>query len=434
VYIANLRVTHKDTPHEKIDGMILPESKKNEFYKFLLKCPNVEEAIVLQTCNRFEVYFSGTKEKEGRAEAKEALLDWFGEGTVQHLISDSYVDTLTHLFRVSSSLDSMIVGENQIQTQVREALDYASKNRFSGRILEPVFQKAISVGKRARSETMISKGKVSISSAAVDLANQHNSLEGKSVVLIGTGKMASLLSEYLLDFGNKELVVVGRSKEKLENFCTLYQGIPCDFTELPDRIREADIIFSATSSPRVLVTKEIVENATSERISPLTLIDIAMPADIDPAVSELQNVHYFSIEDLKEISERNLTIRKSEVEKVEIMIGEELMRFKNKLQNLHIENFLSNLYKYTEEIREREVDKAKFLLRKCDPEVLEVMEGLSKALMKKVLHNFIMEARENPMVAMDIEKFVNIFLGNGHVSEDKNKKAKGHPSDKGDGD
>lgn len=430
MYIANLRVTHKNTPHEEIDRMILSESKKNEFYKDLLKCSNVEEAIVLQTCNRFEVYFSGTKEEEGRAEAKSVLLNWFGAQSALNLISESYVDTLIHLFRVSTSIDSLIVGETQIQTQVKEALDYASKNHFSGRILEPVFQKAISVGRRARSETQISNGKVSISSAAVDLANQHNPLEDKSILLIGTGKMSSLLSEYLMDFRHKELVVVGRTPEKIENFCNLYNGISSNFAELPERIKCADVLFSATSSPRVLVTKEIVENSLNGRKNPLTLIDIAMPADIDPTVRELQNVHYFSIEDLKEISERNLAVRKSEVEKVEKMIDEELMRFKNKLQNLHIENFLSNLYKYTEEIREREVDKAKFLLRKCDPEILEVMEGLSKSLMKKVLHNFIMEARGNPMVSMDIEKFVNIFLGNGHVSEDKNEKASRHTSDK----
>jgi glutamyl-tRNA reductase len=434
MYIANYRVTHRDAAHEEIDRLNIPNSKKIDFYNAMLECPNVEEGVLLQTCNRFEVYFSGDEEETGKTEAEKVILDWFGPDISENLVSDSYVDTLSHLFRVSSSLDSMIVGENQIQTQVREALDYASKNRFSGRILEPVFQKAISVGRRARSETLISKGKVSISSAAVDLANQHNSLEGKSVVLIGTGKMASLLSEYLLDFKNKELVVVGRSQEKLENFCTLYQGIPCDFTELPARIKEADVIFSATASPRVLVTKDIVAEAIMEREAPLTLIDIAMPADIDPTVADLPDVHYFSIDDLKELSERNLKIRQSEVEKVEFMIDEELMRFKNKLQNLHIENFLSNLYKYTEDIREKEVDKAKFLLRKCDPEILDVMEGLSKSLMKKVLHNFIMEARENPTIAMDIEKFVNIFLGNGDVSKDKNEKAKGHPSDKGDGD
>jgi glutamyl-tRNA reductase len=434
MYIANIRVTHRATPHEEIDRMILAEPKKKEFYESLLKCPNVEEAVVLQTCNRFEVYFSGTKEKEGRSEARSFLLNWFGGQTAHYLISESYVDTLVHLFRVSTSIDSMIVGENQIQTQVKEALDYASKNYFSGRILEPVFQKAISVGRRARSETHISKGKVSISSAAVDLANQHNPLENKSILLIGTGKMSSLLSEYLMDFSHKELVVVGRTPEKIDNFCNLYNGISSNFTELPERIKNADILFSATSSPRILVTKEIVENSLNGRKSPLTLIDIAMPADIDPGVCDLQNVHYFSIEDLKDISEKNLTIRKAEVEKVEKMIDEELMRFKNKLQNLHIENFLSNLYKYTEEIREREVDKARFLLRKCDPEILEVMEGLSKSLMKKVLHNFIMEARENPNVAMDIEKFVNIFLGNGDVSKDENEKASGHKSNKKHGD
>jgi glutamyl-tRNA reductase len=434
MYIANLRVTHKNTPHDEIDRMILRDSKKEEFYRFLLKCPNIEEVVVLQTCNRFEVYFSGTKEKEGRIEAKEALLDWYGAQAEQHLISESYIDTLVHLFRISTSIESLIVGENQIQIQVKEALEYASNNKFSGRILEPVFQKAIAVGKRARSETKISKGKVSISSAAVDLANQHNPLQDKSIVLIGTGKMASLLSEYLMDFGYKELKVVGRTPEKIETFCNIYKAQPCDITELPQIIGDADVIFSATSSPRVLVTKEIVENAFDARDRPLTLIDIATPADIDPTVSEIPNVNHFSIEDLKEISEKNLAIRKNEVEKVELMIDEELMRFKNKLQNLHIENFLSNLYQYTEEIRSREVDKAKFLLRKCDPEVLDVMEGLSKSLMKKVLHNFIMEARGNPNITMDMEKFVNIFLGNGHVSKNKNEKASGHPSNEENGD
>jgi glutamyl-tRNA reductase len=433
MYIANIRVTHKEAQHDDIDRMNIPDSKKSEFYDSMLKCPNVEEVVLLQTCNRFEVYFSGPEEEPGRAEAKKVILDWFGADVSKNLVSDSYVNTLMHLFRVSSSVESLIVGENQIQTQVKEALEYASKHRYSGRILEPVFQKAISVGKRARTETRISKGKVSISSAAVDLANQHNPLAGKSVLLIGTGKMSSLLSDYLRDFGHSELVVVGRTPEKIENFCSVYNGIPSKLTELPDRLGNADVLFSATSSPRVLVTKEIVANACNGRDKPLTMIDIAMPSDIDPTVSEISFVNYFSIDDLKEISEQNLAIRKGEVEKVEKMINEELYRFKNKLQNLHIENFLSSLYQYTEDIRAKEVEKAKCLLGECDPDVEEVMDGLSKSLMKKLMHNFMLEARKNPMVAMDMEKFVNIFMGNGNVPKDKNEKTKGHPSDKGHG-
>jgi glutamyl-tRNA reductase len=245
MYIANIRVTHKDAPHEDIDRMNIPESKKLEFYETILKCPNVEEVVLLQTCNRFEVYFSGSEEEPGRAEAKKVVLNWFGADVAKNLVTDSYIKTLMHLFQVSSSIDSLIVGENQIQTQVKDALEYASKHRFSGRILEPVFQKAISVGRRARSETRISNGKVSISSAAVDLANQHNPLEGKSILLIGTGKMSSLLSDYLMDFNPTELVVVGRTPEKVEGFCSIYNGIPSNLTELQDRIGNADIMFSA---------------------------------------------------------------------------------------------------------------------------------------------------------------------------------------------
>ncbi|MFQ5906854.1 MAG: glutamyl-tRNA reductase, partial [bacterium] len=358
---------------------------------------------------------------DGRAQACKVMLDWFGDRISEHLISDSYVDTLEHLFRVSSSLDSMMVGENQILGQVREALDYSSKSHFSGRVLEPLFQKALSVGKRIRNETKISQGKVSIASAATDLAHQHNPLENKKVLLVGTGNMASLVAEYLNNFGHKELVVVGRTPERLLKFCDVHSGRSQDFANLSTELEDADVLFSATSCPRMLITKETIENAAQGREKPLTLVDIAMPADIDPAVKDISGVQYFSIDDLQEISSKNLAARQDEAKKAEIIIKEELGRFKGKLRNLHVETFLSSLNLYVEDIRQRELERALSMLGNTEPEVRDIMEGMSKSLTKKIMHNFLSEARSYPNPPVDMEKFVNTFMGNGNVPRDSNE-------------
>ncbi|MEE9116182.1 MAG: glutamyl-tRNA reductase, partial [Thermoplasmata archaeon] len=302
--------------------------------------------------------------------------------------------------------------------QVREALEFSSTRQYSGKVLEPLFQKALSVGKRVRTETKISQGKVSIASAAMDLAHQHNPLENKKVVLVGTGNMGSLVAEYLNRFGKNELVVIGRTPEKLEEFCQVYSGRSENFAALQTELKDADILFSATSCPRVLVTKEMVENAVAGREKPLTLVDIAMPADIDPAVKNLPGVQHFSIDDLQEISSQNLAARQDEARKAESIIKDELERFKGKLQNLHVETFLSSLNTYVEDIRRRECERALSMLEKSEPDSRVVVEGMSKSLTKKIMYNFLREARSAPNTQVDMEKFVNTFMGSGNVPRD----------------
>ncbi|MCJ2563077.1 MAG: glutamyl-tRNA reductase [Candidatus Thermoplasmatota archaeon] len=421
MYVANLRVTHKTAPIEVIDRMILTESKKREICEALLAQNDIEESVVLQTCNRFELYISGKKEEEGKAQARKTMLDWFGPRISEHLVVDSYMETLEHLFRVSSSLESMIVGENQILGQVREALDYSSTNQFSGRVLEPLFQKAISIGRRVRNETKISQGKVSIASAAVDLANRQNPLENKKVLLVGTGNMASLVAEHLAGFGPKELVVVGRTPERLQEFCDVYSGQSRSFKELPTDLEDADVLFSATSCPRVLIPREMVENAVEEREESLTLVDIAMPADIDPTVRDIPGVQHFSIDDLQEISSQNQIARMDEAKKAESVIMEELGRFKGKLQGLHLDTFFSSLNKYVDGIRQKELEKALSKLGDVEPEVRSTVESLSKSLTKKIMHNFLTQVRSSPMAPVDMEKFVTIFMGRENVSQDPNE-------------
>lgn len=435
MFITNYRVTYQSAPQQIIDCMMMKQENLEQFYKSLLTLEGVEEAVILQTCNRFEIFLSG-KALEDPDSVKNFLKENFGEGVSEHLIISEYLETLKHLFEVVSSIDSLIVGENQILAQVKEAAAYASSNHFSGKVLGPIFQKAISVGKKVRSETDISKGKVSISSAAVELANRHLPLEGKKVIVVGTGKMASLLAEYLQGFNVGEVAVIGRSQERHKNFCNQYSARPIDFKSLQTELKDANILFSATSCPSVLITKEIIEESVKGRDDEVILVDIAMPADIDGSVTELEGVKYFNIDDLREISEQNITARKDEVEMVRNIIKDELDFVKRKLQNLHMDFYLSNLMQYTEEIRQKELDKANSILgNNCtDPDkVQEVLDGLSKSLVSKVMHNFVTAVHSNPAGSMDLRKFVTIFMGNSNGKKHPDEAPPGHPHHKGHG-
>ena len=414
MYIANIRVTHKTAPHDEISHLALIKSDKRRLCETLLAQENIDEVIIVQTCNRFEVYFAGEKETEGKTRARKVILDWFGASTAKYMVMDTYLDTIAHLFRMTSSLDSMVVGENQILAQVKDSLNYASKNNYCGKILKLTFQKALSVGKSVRNETGISDGKVSISSVAVDYANQLNPIKGKKVIIIGTGKMGSLVAEYLPPFGHRELVVIGRTPEKLKKFCETYSGRPLNFDHLSKELEDADIVFSATSCPRVIITRETIEKAVDGRIQPLTIIDIALPEDVDPTVGEIPNVTYYCIDDLKEISKKNMAARHNKVKKAEAITKEEVNNFKKKLQNIPIDHLLFQLDNYTKEIRKREVKKSIQMLGEIEPKVHKIIEELGISLTKKIMHNFLLTLRSNPIPRKEVERLVNLFTNNGN--------------------
>lgn len=418
MYIANLRITYETASHDVLSRMALNVDSLNDLYRALLTQDNIEEVVILQTCNRFEVFFSGKGEEMGRVQARKVILNTFGANTARYLVEDLWVDTIGHLFRLVSSIDSLIVGENQILSQVKAAYGFSSEHNYCSRVLRPTFQKALSVGKRVRTETDISKGKVSVASAAVDLANSMESFEGKKVVMVGSGKMASLLAEYLCTFDLGELVVVGRTPERLEQFCCDYPGRPVPFDGLEKELIDADVMFSATSCPNVLISRDMVERVMDEREKALTVVDIAIPEDVDPTISDIALVHFYSLDDLREISERNKALRQSETEKVEEIIAIEIEQFMGSLQQFHLQNLLSHLNLYTEEIRRRELGKAKTMLGELEPQTEMVMEGLSKSLMKKFMHNFMTALREYPGDSEEMKSFVHIFIGSNLQPED----------------
>jgi glutamyl-tRNA reductase len=429
MYIANLRVTYETASHDVLSRMALDDDGKEHLYKALLAHDNIDEVVILQTCNRFEVFFSGKGEEKGTPQARKVILNTFGANTARYVTEDLWVDTIGHLFRLVSSIDSLIVGENQILAQVKESFGYANGRNYCGRVLRPTFQKALSVGKRVRTETNISKGKVSVASAAVDLANERVALTGRKVVMVGSGKMASLLAEYLCTFAVDELVVVGRTPEHLEEFCCQYPARPQSFDELENELKDADVLFSATSCPNVLVTRDMVERVIDERERPITIVDIAMPEDVDPTISDIPFVNFLGLDDLREISVRNKALRQGEATRVEEIISDEIETFMGSLQHFHLQNLLSHLNLYTEQIRQRELGKAMSMLGELDPKTEIVVDGLSKSLMKKFMHNFMSALREYPGDSEEMKSFVHIFIGSNLQPEDggSSLEATGHP-------
>jgi glutamyl-tRNA reductase len=428
MYISNIRITFKTAPHDVISRLALVGADKDKLYEALLEQENIDEVVIVQTCNRFEVYYAGKIESEGKTKIRKVFLDWFGASTAKYMVMDNYLDAVVHLFKIASSLDSMVVGESQILAQVKESFLYASMKNYCGKILKLTFQKALSLGKSVRSETGISDGKVSISSLAVDHANKQNPIKDKKVIIVGTGKMASLLADYLPLFKHKELIVIGRTAEKLKEFCKKIPSIPLNFDHLSKELKDADFVFSATSCPNVLITKEMIEKVMIDRTQPLTIIDIAMPEDVDPTVGEVPNVNYYCIDDLQEISKKNMVKRQREAKRAEAIINEEIKRFKNRLQNIHIDHLLYNLNNYTEDIRKREVNKTIKMLGNIKPEAQTVIDGLSKSLTKKVMHNFLLSLKSIPASPEEVERLVNLFTSNGN--ETKNSKVKVRKSEK----
>ncbi len=412
MYLASISIDYKNPPVGFPDRFFLNESDKLDLHKMLLSKKNINAVIIIQTCNRFEINFTDNTESEGLKQAKNVLLTRFGEDIKNFLSVKTYLDTLNHLFRVVTSIESMVVGENQILSQCKEAYNYSKKHGFTDSVLELAFEKAIKLGKLVRSETQISKGKVSIASIAVDMINKVCPLKDKKILLFGNGKMASLIAEYIKEFEISNMIVIGRTPEKLFNFCKLFNAQAADFYYLPEILKSVDVVLSATSAPKVLIKKKLVKKVMRYRKHPLYFMDIAVPRDIDPSASKINNVHIYSYKDLREIANKNLEARLSEVCKVEKIINRENENFMKKLRQLHIEKYFANLNKYTESIRNKELEKAIYMLDGViEPKIKQVLEGFSKSLMKKLMHNFLSQVRENPLDAEELEKFTNLFMG-----------------------
>jgi glutamyl-tRNA reductase len=302
-----------------------------------------------------------------------------------------------HLFRVSSSLDSMILGEDQILGQVREAFRLAQEARSAGRVLSRLFQQAVHTGKRSRTETSISSGAVSVSSAAVDLARKiFGELAGKEAMILGAGETSELTLSLLINSGVDSILVANRTYQKAMDLAMQYHGTAVRFEEFEPYLAQADILLSSTSAPGFVLTRERAGAVLSHRDKPIFLIDLAVPRDIDPRLADYDNVFLYNIDDLMAVVERNVEDRKSQVGLVEDIINSELSQFMDWYEALAVVPLIKTLHEHMNSIRASEVDRLIGKLGPLSDEQRAQVDNLTISVMKKFLHGPTSRLKENP--------------------------------------
>ena len=352
--------------------------------KWVMSQDRVEECAVLKTCNRVEVYVVAPR-------GEKVLFDLAKKARVSSRIIDfhNHDESLLHLLRLASGLESMIIGEDQILGQMKELTQIAMKAGTTGWMLETAFKKAIQVGKRVRKETRINERSVSVGSAAVDLAEEIlGDLKGKSVLVIGAGETGELISRALLSREIGSLAVTNRTLSSAVCLAESLGGEAVPFDDMPCRLHIADVVISATSAPHYILLKSDIEMAMAGRSNKLLIIDIANPRDVDQAAAEVSGVELHNIDSLKNISRENMMQRMAEATRVEEIITEELQLLQAKYKRKEAEELLARLYSQAELIKDQEVRKAmnKLSARHTLGEIeQQVLCDMSRSIVNKIL-------------------------------------------------
>ncbi len=339
--IVSIGLSHKTAPVEQRERAALGASSARAVLRALGADPGLRESAALSTCNRTELYAAADRLGPAEESLRRALLEHSRIERPQ-LDRALYVhhDTSAalHLFRVASGLDSMVLGESEIQGQVRAALELASEEGTLGPLLERMFRQALESGKRVRRETRVGAGATSVASVAVELAAGSGGLIGRRALLLGAGDVAEATARALLGRGLSEVVVANRTTATAGAVAARFGGRGVGFDRLPAELRAADIVISSTDAPhRILNHAQVTQAMASRPGRPLLLIDIAVPRDIDDAVGELEEVTLYDIDDLESVVEANLNGRRHEAERAELLVRSEGVRFQRWRQRNHAE-------------------------------------------------------------------------------------------------
>ena len=389
--IVIVGLNHRTAPVEIRERIAFPTDNIGHALRGLVEREGIAEGVILSTCNRVEVCVLAGEPYKGTAAVKEFIASYHAIPLHElngHLYHYEGVEAIKHLFRVSSSLDSMVLGEPQILGQVKDAYGYAAEFRAIGPILDRFFSKSFSVAKRVRTETRVASSAVSVSYAAVELAKKiFGSLKDKTVMLIGAGEMCELAARHLLSAGVKGIMVTNRTFERAVKLAEEFDGRPVRFDEMVSHLKTADIVLSSTGAPHFILKRQDVEEVIRIRKNrPMFFIDMAVPRDIDPHANQIDNVYVYDIDDLNNVIETNIEERQSEALRAEEIVAAEVLGFFRWLEAQQVTPTIVMLRKKFEEIRDAEVAKAVSMLGTDDPKTRKVVEALASSILNKVLH------------------------------------------------
>jgi|YNPNPStandDraft_1061719.scaffolds.fasta_scaffold00234_15 glutamyl-tRNA reductase len=386
-------LNHKTAPVEIRERLSIPGDETGARLSQLLAAPEIDEAMILSTCNRVEL-LACANHIDGSIEAMKEVLQR-GRGRAQAWPYDGYCyalvgeEAVAHLFRVASSLDSMVIGEPQILGQIKEAYRVALANKACGPVLNRLLHTAFRVAKRIRTETGIGKRAVSVSYAALELAKSiFGSLQSKTLLLIGAGEMIELACRHFSEQGMRRILVTNRTASRAQELAAQFGGEAVPFELFRKRLTDADIILSCTGAGHYVLDREDVRQALRLRKNrAMFLIDIAVPRDVDPSVNQLTNAYLYDIDDLQAVVDRNLGQRKEEIGRAEEIIQHEIAQFRRWSRSQQIMPVVRALVRKAEEIRSAELAKTLPRLGGLQEDERRSIEVMTRAVVNKILHD-----------------------------------------------
>ena len=384
-------LSHKTASVDIREKVAFAPTQMDKPLRAVVGLEEISEAVIVSTCNRVEIYAVTRDIAGGMARIKRFLADYHNlplETLESHLYGLHGDEAIRHVFRVASSLDSMVVGEPQILGQIKTAYGYAAEYKSSGIILNRFLHKAFSVAKRVRTETKIASSAVSVSFAAVELAKKiFGDLSDKTVMLVGAGEMCELAAKHFLTNGARGVMVTNRTFERAERLADELEGRAIRFEDMFAYLHQADIILSSTGAPHTIIgPKDVEEVIRRRRMKPMFFIDIAVPRDIDPRVNDVENVYLYTVDDLQEVVAANLQQRGEEAKKAEGIVEQEIGQFATWLSSLGITPTVVALRSRFDEIRKAELEKTLANWKDLPPDGQKRLEALTSAIMNKLLH------------------------------------------------
>ena len=399
-HLVLVGINHTTAPIEVRERLAIPAGQLADAMRTLVHQPGIREGLILSTCNRVELLTL----QEGDTTSGDSLLGFLHEyfsvpssSITPHLYEYREGDAVRHLFRVASSLDSMVVGEPQILGQVKESYTVAREVGAVNGSLDNLLQRAFTVAKKIRSETQIGSNSVSIASVAVDLARKiFGSLDGKTVLLVGAGKMSELAARHLMQQGATNILVANRTLERAERIAAQFGGQVIAFEDLYAQTSRADIVITSTGAPQKIFGKSHGQNFLHNRRNrPMFFIDIAVPRDVDPKMNEVEGCFVYDIDDLQQVAAANLADRSREAAAAESIIRQEVDKYQQRVQSRGAAPAIIALQQNAEAIREAELTRSAKRLASLTQEQREAVEALTRSLTAKLLHPQMEALRES---------------------------------------
>ena len=406
--IINARITYRDAPIHLLEKFTFKDL--HHAHRLLLEKAQLRECIIIQTCNRVEVFAISSD-----ANGQRLLEQWASAVNLSNKEFENIVhvkrgkDVIYHLLKLASGLDSLVVGEDQVLGQIRRALEFSRKNHYTGSHLQIIFDRAVKVGSRIRTHTGLNKGSVSIGSMAVRLAEEYfDNLNDKRIMLIGSGEGASLIAKSLKQH-HVNFMVTSRTFERAKSFADTVAGVPIPFESALEMFNDVNLIFVSTNAPYYLVTYDRVEKSRRNAKEGLLIFDLSNPRTVEDKVATIKKVKLINIDQISEIVEKNIRARKNEIQSAEKIIDNEMESVDSLLKRRKVEPIVVSIFKNVDVIRERELKKALSIIGKSlGPKEAKTIEELSYALVEGILSTPMNNLRKEIELSNENEELMRV--------------------------